>query len=67
MEEIRKWKVWFIRFDDDGKVVGKGMLNEYAYKSSARRFAKKFENKPLFKIYISINNPFIDESIGKRL
>lgn len=37
-----KWRVWWSRYDKDGKLVGASVsLHDYVYKSSATRWAKK--------------------------
>lgn len=41
IESTLKWKVWWRRYDNDGKLVGAAVsLRDYVHKSSAVRWAK---------------------------
>lgn len=54
-----KWKIWFRRLNDQGKMIGGGVLPfAYTYKADAMRRAKKhFGDNPKFTWCVSQTNP----------
>lgn len=69
-DEVKKgtWKIWFERFDEEGKKYGAGVMpQEYTHKSSAVRAAKRYMEKPGFKCVVSQENPFFKRSEDEKM
>lgn len=59
----KPWKIWFEKFDEDGKKIGAGVsCEDYQYKQNAVRAAKKRFSKPNVKWVASRENPYITTS-----
>lgn len=61
---MKKWRIWFKRFDKDGKCYAAGVtMEEYMHKSSAVRAAKKrFGIDPKTEWIVSKENPWDDQA-----
>lgn len=57
----KKWKIWFITFNDAGEQTGSGVcINSYTRKGNAVRAAKKqFDGLKGFVWFVSKINPSI--------
>lgn len=56
-----KWKIWFKRFDTNGRCYAGGVsIEEYSYKGNAVRAAvKRFSSSPNVKWVVSQTNPWV--------
>ena len=57
---MNKWKIWFKRFDTNGRCYAGGVaIEEYAHKSSAVRAARKrFGNNANVEWIVNQTNPY---------
>lgn len=56
---MEKWRIWFKRFDENGKCYAAGVaMEEYLHKSSAVRIAKKRFKGSSVEWIVSRENPW---------
>ena len=56
---MKKWRIWFKRFDKNGKCYAAGVaMEEYIHKSSAVRAAKKRFSDDSIEWIVSQENPW---------